>query len=172
MGVATSSCKIRVNWGAQKVNHFPSDPRGAWGAETGIQPAVWPVLVLTTSSSELSGVKRVRGVGAMGRNGAWALLQLGAPQVVCIGMPGALEGHWPFKLIARLRIFQVLLKNYVSMFPNVKPRVLGQTTGLSSPASCVLWWVAGTGHKGRRCDSLDVPENSPVFGTETSSVRR
>lgn len=133
---------------------------------------VWPVLVLTTSSSELSGVKRVRGVGAMGRDGARAPLQLGAPQAVCIGMPGALEGHWPFKLIARLRIFQVLLENYVSVLPNVKPDVLGQTTGLSSPASCLLQWVARAGHKGRRRESWDVPENSPVFGTKTSLVRR
>lgn len=138
----------------------------------GIQHAVWPVLVLTTSSSKLSGVKHVQGVGAMGREGAQAPFQLGAPQAVCIGMPGALEGHWPFKLIARLRIFQVLLENYVSTLPNVKPDVLGQTTGLSSPVSCLLQRVAGAGHKGRRRESWDVPENFPVFGTETSPVRR
>lgn len=70
----------------------------------------------------------------MGRDGAQALLQLGTPQVVCIGMPGALEGHWPFKLIAHLRIFQVLLENYVSTLPNIKPDVPGQTTGPSGPA--------------------------------------
>lgn len=124
----------------------------------GIQHAVWPVLVLTMSSSELCGVKRVRGVGAMGRDGARALLQLGAPQAVCLGMPGALEGHWPFKLIAHLRIFQVLLENYVSTFPNVKPDVSGWTTGLSSPASHLLRWVAGAGCKGRSRESWDVPE--------------
>lgn len=105
MGVATSSGKIRVNWGAQKLNHFPRDLGGMQGAETGIQRVVWPVLVLTASSSALSGVKHVRGVGAVGKDGAWAPLQLAAPQAVCVGMPGALEGHWPFKLIACLRIF-------------------------------------------------------------------
>lgn len=138
----------------------------------GIQNVVWPVLVLTTSSSELSGVKHVEGFGAVGRDGAWALLQLGAPQVVCVGMPGALEGHWPFKLIAHLRIFQVLLENYVSTLPNIKPDVLGQTTGPSGPAARLLQWVARAGHKVRRCESWDVPENSPVFGTDTSLVRR
>jgi len=35
----------------------------------GLQHVVWPVLVLTTSSSEVSGVKLVLGVGAMGRDG-------------------------------------------------------------------------------------------------------
>lgn len=102
----------------------------------------------------------------MGRDGAWALLQLGAAQAVCVGIPGALEGHRHFKLIAHLRIFQVLLENYVSMLPNVKPDVLGWTTGLSSPASRLLRWVAGAGHKDRRHESWDVPENSPVFGTK------
>jgi len=61
-------------------------------------------------------------------------------------MPGALEGRWPFKLIARLGIFQVLLENYMSVLPEVKPDVLGQTTGLSSPSSHLLWWVARVGH--------------------------
>lgn len=40
------------------------------GAEKGIQRVVWPVLVLTANSSELSEVKNVRGVGAVGWDGA------------------------------------------------------------------------------------------------------
>lgn len=112
--------------------NFPTAPRGTWGAETGIQHVVWPVLILTTSCSELSGVKCVWGIGAMGRDGARAPLQLGAPQAVCIGMLGALEGHRPFKLIACLRVFQVLLENYMGMLPDVKPDVLNWATGLQT----------------------------------------
>lgn len=99
----------------------------------------------------------------MWRDEALALLQLGAPHAVCIGIPGASEGHWPFKLIAHLRIFQVLLENYMNTFPNAEPDVLCQTTGLSNSESCLLQWVAGAGHKGRRCESWDVPENSRVW---------
>lgn len=87
------------------------------------------------------------------RDGAQAPLQLGAPHAVFIGMLGALEGHWPFKLIACLRVFQVLLENYMGMLPNVKPdgTGLGHGSPDQCPVSCGGWPEQGIRAGGVSC---------------------